>query len=82
MFKPIDLSVFPKEREEKLKAINRYSLFEKMMYRSSVWNHTHRVLWLAEELIPIAVKYVKLDANKVRVLALVHDDEEMITGDI
>jgi 5'-deoxynucleotidase YfbR-like HD superfamily hydrolase len=82
MFKPIDFSAFPKEREEKLKQIYRYSLFEHMMYRSSVWDHTHRVLWLAEEILPIAEKYLKLDVEKVRALALVHDDEEMITGDI
>jgi 5'-deoxynucleotidase YfbR-like HD superfamily hydrolase len=82
MFKPIDLSVFPKEREQKLKEINRYSLFEVMLYRSNLWRHCYRVLWLAEEILPAAQKYLNLDPEKVRILALVHDDEEMITGDI
>jgi 5'-deoxynucleotidase YfbR-like HD superfamily hydrolase len=82
MYKPIDLSGFPKEREQKLREINRYSLFEVMLYRSNLWGHTHRVLWLVEEILSAAEKCLKLDSTKARILALVHDDEEMITGDI
>ena len=77
----IDLSVFPKEREEKLKALYRYSLFETLYYRSNLWMHTHRMLWMAESLLPVASQYIDIDQNKARVLALVHDDAEMITGD-
>lgn len=80
--KPIDLSVFPKEREQALKEIYRYSLFEVMLYRSNIWEHCHRILWLAEEILPTIQKYISIDSEKVRVLAMVHDDEEMITGDI
>lgn len=82
MFKDIDLSPFPAEREEKLKEIYRFSLFESLRYRSNLWMHTHRVLWLLDELIPIAQKYLDFDVEKARILALVHDDAEMITGDI
>lgn len=79
---PIDLSVFPKEREEKLKNIKRYSYFDVMMYRTDVWMHTQRVLWMLEDIIPVAQKYISFDPEKARINALVHDDEEMVIGDI
>lgn len=77
----IDFSEFPAEREQKLKDIYRFSLFETFFYRSNLWMHTHRVFWLIEELLPVAQKYLQIDPEKTRVLALVHDDAEMITGD-
>lgn len=79
---PIDLSIFPKEREQGLKDIKRYSYFDVMMYRTDVWMHTQRVLWILEEIIPIAQKYVQFDPEKARINALVHDDEELVTGDV
>ncbi len=82
MFSQIKLDIFPAEREKKLKSIYRFSLFEKMMYRSNLWMHTHRVLWLVEELLPLAQTYLNIDPEKTRALALVHDDAEMITGDV
>lgn len=82
MFKEIDMSIFPKERKEKLDKIMRYSMFDKMYYRSSVYFHSKRILWLIEEIIPEAKKYLEFDEEKIRVLALVHDDAEIITGDI
>lgn len=78
----IDLSIFPTEREQKLKSIYRYSMIDVYFYRSNLWLHEHRVLWLVEELLPLAQNYMNLDPEKARVLALVHDDAEMITGDI
>ncbi len=82
MFKEIDMSIFPKERQEKLDKIMRYSMFDKMYYRSSVYFHTKRILWLIEKIIPEAKKYLDFDEEKIRVLALVHDDAEIVTGDI
>jgi len=76
----IDVSAFPKEREEKLRGILRFSLFEVMLYRSSLWQHTHRVLWIVEELL-LYTSGLNIDPEKARVLALVHDDAEMVTGD-
>lgn len=80
--KEIDLSVFPTERKEKLQQIYRYKIFDKMFYRSNLWMHTHRLLWLLEEIAPLAQKYLNFDLEKARIYALVHDDAEMITGDI
>jgi len=82
MFKEIDLNVFPAERKEKLESIYRYNYFDVLFYRSNLWQHTHRVLWLLEEIDPLAQKYIKFDIEKARVYALVHDDAEMITGDV
>ncbi len=82
-FTKIDFSEFHAQREEKLKRLYRYSRFALMQYRSSNWMHAHRMLWMIEELAPLLKKHVpKLDINKCRVLALVHDDAEIITGDI
>jgi 5'-deoxynucleotidase YfbR-like HD superfamily hydrolase len=80
MLSDIDVSAFPDEREEKLRAIFRYSMFEVMFYRSSLWQHTHRVHWIVEELLPFT-SGMQIDHEKARVLALVHDDAEMVTGD-
>jgi 5'-deoxynucleotidase YfbR-like HD superfamily hydrolase len=82
-FKQIDLSVFPPEREHGLKALYRYERFELMYYRSNLWMHSWRMLWLVEALAPLAQEYLKgIDIEKARILALVHDDAEVIFGDI
>ncbi len=82
MYKEIDLNVFPPERETALKNIYRYNAFDTMLYRANLWTHTHRMLWMLEEILPIAQTYFKIDPEKTRILALVHDDAEIITGDI
>ncbi len=81
-YQEIDLNIFPKKRREKLESIFRYHFFDKMFYRSNLWQHSHRVLWLLEEIAPLANKYIDFDIEKARIYALVHDDAEMITGDI
>ncbi len=81
-FQPIDTSIFPPERETKLREIKRYRAFDTFLYRSSVWQHIHRVLWILEEMIPIAEKQFEINTEKARALVLMHDDPEMITGDI
>lgn len=43
--------------------------------------HAQRVLWLLEELLPLAQTFYFVNVEKARVQALVHDDAEMITGD-
>ena len=82
MFKEIDLSVFPPERQQKLENIYRYHFFDTLFYRSNLWMHNYRVLWLLEEIAPLAQKYLSFDLEKARIYALVHDDAEMVTGDI
>lgn len=81
MNEAIDFSAFPPERETHLKSIYRYSMFDVMYYRSNLWQHGRRVSWIVEMLEPLCVG-MNIDFEKARVLALVHDDAEMVTGDI
>ena len=78
----VDFSAFPHEREVKLRSIKRYSMFSVMLYRSHLWIHSHRVHWIVEALTADALRTISFDPEKARVLALVHDDAEMVTGDI
>jgi len=69
------------DREHLLRKITRYSMYSPMFYRSNVFVHSQRVHWIIEELLPYA-NFPGFDAEKARTLALVHDDAEIITGDI
>ncbi len=82
MFNDISFNGWPAEREQKLKSIWRYSMFERMYYRSNLRMHAHRMLWMIEATADLSKKILHVDINRVRTLALVHDDAEMITGDI
>ncbi len=55
-----------------------------MMYRTNLLIHSQRVCALAEEIIQSAGTILegKIDSEKARLIALVHDDLETITGDI
>ncbi len=77
------LKDFPKSREEKLRSIKRYSMFDVFYYRSTLWHHSLRVFFLIDEFFKAFQNDLPgFDWNKARALALVHDDAEMITGDI
>ncbi len=82
MLPPIDSSQFT-GRKEKLKAIIRYGKFPQMFYRTNLWTHTHRMSWMVEA-VADAVKsvYPMFDVELARTMAFVHDDIEMIIGDI
>lgn len=74
---------FPPERQKNLRRIFRYDMFEVMFYRPDLWLHSHRVSWLIEDLAPLAQKYLKkFDTEKSALIGFVHDDAEMITGDV
>ncbi|HEX4104106.1 MAG TPA: YfbR-like 5'-deoxynucleotidase [Candidatus Paceibacterota bacterium] len=70
-------------RKIKLEKILRYHAFDTMFYRTNDWIHSLRVRWLAEELLPVARSHFKnIDSERATCLALVHDDAEMIMGDV
>jgi 5'-deoxynucleotidase YfbR-like HD superfamily hydrolase len=70
-------------REARLAAIPRFSLYAVMYYRSNLLSHSRHVAWLTRELAPLAREvYPSFDPIRAEVLALVHDDAEMITGDV
>lgn len=84
MYLPINLSGF-ETREAALKNIKRYvdEHTNIMYYRTTDWQHSWRVLWQVEEIIPLANKiYPGFNGELARRVALVHDDLEMKTGDI
>lgn len=70
-------------REEALRKITRWSLYDVMFYRTNLWTHSKRVAWLIEEVSPHAVAAFgpRFDPQKAFALALVHDDAEIIMGD-
>lgn len=76
------LADFPLERKVQLESIERFGIFDTMFYRTNDLIHAHRVSWLTRELMQVAKKFYKnLDGEKAVLLALVHDDAEVITGD-
>ena len=71
-------------REEALEKITRFSLYDVMFYRTDLLMHSQRVYWLVKDILPKAKEVYgeELDEDKVLALAVVHDDAEIITGDI
>lgn len=72
-----------KNREEDLRKITRYQNYSVMFYRTNLFTHSKRVAWLVQEMIPFAqATWQDFDGKKAKLLALVHDDQEIIMGDI
>ncbi|MBX4196443.1 HD domain-containing protein [Candidatus Pacearchaeota archaeon] len=73
-------------REEKLRTIIRYNIPQRtpMHYRTNDLLHTNRVAVLVEDITPILTQEYGLEFNaeKAFTLAHVHDDAEIITGDV
>ena len=72
------------DRERDLRHITRWSINPVMFFRSNLWDHARHVAWLVEEINPYAVQVFgsEYDPHKAQLLALVHDDAEIITGDV
>ncbi len=72
-----------RERDEKLRAITRYSMYKTMLYRTNVYGHARRVMWLVEEMLPyLRAVWTDFNEEKARLMALIHDDFEIFLGDI
>ncbi len=72
-------------REEALARIKRYihHITPIMYYRTNDLIHSRRVLWHLEQALPdIFVAYKDFKVDFARTLALVHDDIEILTGDV
>jgi len=84
-FAPIILSGFH-GREIALAGIKRYvhRIVPTMFYRTNDFLHSRRVLWYLEEAMPdiLEVYGADFDVDFARTLALVHDDIEILIGDI
>jgi len=70
-------------RDEMLKKVTRYSLYKTMYYRTDLVIHQKRVYWLTKELMPYFKKAFgnNLDEDRLLIMALIHDDPEIIFGD-
>ncbi|MBW2991254.1 HD domain-containing protein, partial [Candidatus Woesearchaeota archaeon] len=73
-------------REEELQKITRYGMdrYTPMFYRTNVLLHSERVYFLLKNILPLigSVYKSQLNSGKALTLALVHDDAEIISGDI
>ncbi len=70
-------------RTESLKQIKRFSIRPNMFYRTDLYLHSLRVSWLVEEVSPFAKKaWSNFNQDLAKTLALVHDDAEIVTGDV
>lgn len=81
-YKEISLENFA-DRKQQLKQVIRYHPYTPMFYRTNLFIHSTRVLWILEELAhEISKQFLDFDVDVARCLALIHDDPEIITGDI
>jgi len=72
-------------REEKLKGILRYNMERRtpMFYRTNLLLHCQRVNLLVEDILEIVSESCEnFNSDKALTLALVHDDAEIVTGDV
>lgn len=55
-----------------------------MMYRTNLYTHSYRVAAIVHALNPFAEKVFgkAYDERKAEILALVHDDAEIVFGDV
>lgn len=82
MLPPIDTSRFI-GRHKTLEHIARYGKFPTMLYRTNLWTHAHRMMWMVEAVAnTIRHVYPHFNTELARTMAYVHDDIEMIIGDI
>lgn len=85
MFDEIDFSGFA-GRDEKLEKIIRYNMERRtpMFYRTNLLLHSRRVAVLLGDIMDdvTTVYGAEFNSDKALTLALVHDDAEIVTGDV
>jgi len=73
-------------RDKKLRDIIRFNMerFTPMFYRTNLLLHSQRVYLLVRDIMPVILPVYddELNAEKALTLALIHDDAEIITGDV
>ncbi len=73
---------FPLDREKMLDEIFRWKVCQNFFHRSSVWLHAQRVRLMVDALARVAAEFLPgYNAKKARLIAVVHDDPEILTGD-
>lgn len=71
-------------RAPRLAAIERYLSYQPMWYRTNDYEHSQRVFALLSEAVSTVERALggQFDARRALVLALIHDDGELVTGDV
>lgn len=71
-------------RDNDLRGVKRYSIYKVMLYRSNLYTHSYRVAAIIREINPMASEVFgkSYDPIKAEVMGLVHDDAEVIFGDV
>lgn len=72
------------DRDAKLTTVRRFKIYKPMYYRSDLVTHEKHVFWLMQSLLPAIYSVFgdNFDYTKAQLLAAVHDDPEVIFGDI
>lgn len=70
-------------RNERLKNIVRYRIYQTMFYRTNLAIHSKRVAWQTMALLDMlpAATRASLNEGRIILMAWVHDDHEIIAGD-
>ncbi len=71
-------------REKGLRAITRYHIYVPMFYRTNDWIHSQRVCRTVARVGPLIARHtgVAFDQDRAEAMSLVHDDIELIIGDV
>jgi 5'-deoxynucleotidase YfbR-like HD superfamily hydrolase len=71
-------------RGESLQKVTRYQLYPTMFYRTNLLTHSRRLSWLLRAAKPFFKQAFgdQIDAERAIAIALVHDDHEIILGDV
>ncbi|MBU0964620.1 HD domain-containing protein [Patescibacteria group bacterium] len=72
------------DREKLLKRVTRYDMYKPMFYRSNLFTHSQHVAWIIHDLAPNLQQAFgdSINIAKAIIMALVHDDLEIIMGDV
>ena len=74
-----------KSREQELRNEYRYGFYTcPIFYKAHLWIHSARISWITREIATFLAELCpgKFDIEKVVALSIVHDDTEIIVGDI
>lgn len=70
-------------RDDDLRRTTRYDMYDVMLYRTNLYTHSHRTAALVRALNPIVCELFEgYDPKRAELIALVHDDAEIVFGDI
>jgi 5'-deoxynucleotidase YfbR-like HD superfamily hydrolase len=70
-------------REHELTSVIRYHKYPVMYYRTNLWKHSNRLTWLIDTTADsVRAAHPTYNAGRAKMIAAVHDDAEMIIGDV